>query len=299
MKKLIKTLSIILITTVLLCSKVSAHGGNITGWRDRNSDQIVEHDGIYYGYHNENGVRHYHQVKWNEQEQRWEILKTAVYYDENFNIIDNTKNTETKKIEVKYSASVDGDTAKFELNGAIITVRFLGIDTPETVHPTKGEEPYGKDASNFTKEKLQNAKKIEIEYDENASKTDKYERHLAWIWVDDILLEDELIKNGLAKTYMLQDNYKYAGRLQESEEIAKKEKKGIWSNEETTTQENTEAEEINKSRSITEENTQQEVMKDINVDIRNIIIGAVTLSALITMKSMLKRTKKKKRKARK
>ena len=299
MKKTVKILLIIFLIITLSHSNVNAHGGNITGWKDRNSDKIVEHEGVYYGYHNQNGVRHYHQVEWNEEEQKWEIIKTAVYYDENFNIIDNVQNTETKKIEVKYSDSVDGDTAKFELNGEIITVRFLGIDTPETVHPTKGEEPYGKEASNFTKEKLKNAKKIEIEYDENSAKLDKYERHLAWIWVDDVLLEEELVKNGLAQTYMLQDNYKYAGRLQESEEIAKKEKKGIWSNEETTTQENKDIEETNKNSNITEGDIQQEVVTDINVDVKNIIIGAVALLVLIAIKSMLKGSKKKKRKARK
>ena len=299
MKKTVKILLIIFLIITLSHSNVNAHGGNITGWKDRNSDKIVEHEGVYYGYHNQNGVRHYHQVEWNEEEQKWEIIKTAVYYDENFNIIDNVQNTETKKIEVKYSDSVDGDTAKFELNGEIITVRFLGIDTPETVHPTKGEEPYGKEASNFTKEKLKNAKKIEIEYDENSAKLDKYERHLAWIWVDDVLLEEELVKNGFAQTYMLQDNYKYAGRLQESEEIAKKEKKGIWSNEETTTQENKDIEETNKNSNITEGDIQQEVVTDINVDVKNIIIGAVALLVLIAIKSMLKGSKKKKRKARK
>ena len=81
------------------------------------------------------------------------------------------------------------------------------------------------------------ADKIEIEYDENASETDKYERPLVWVWVDDTLLQEELISNGLARTYMLQDNYKYAWMLQENEEKAKEEKVGIWS-EEAKTQEN-------------------------------------------------------------
>lgn len=159
---------------------------------------------------------------------KWEILKTAVCYDENFNIINTTNSNE--KIEVLYKSSIDGDTAKFELDGEIITVRFLGIDTPETVHPTLGEEPYGKEASNYTSEKLRLANKIELEYDENVSKTDKYGRHLAWVFIDDVLLQEELIKNGLAKTYMLQDNYSYAWCLQEKQENARKNDLGIWSN---------------------------------------------------------------------
>ena len=237
MRNINKVIVLVLILVTLFNIRVYAHGGNITGWNNKNSTEITEYNGKYYGYHKQNKVRHYHQVEWNEEEQKWQIIKTAVYYDEHFNIINTINNSNTTKIEVKYSKSVDGDTAKFELDGKEITVRFLGIDTPETVHPTKGEEPYGKEASNYTKQKLENADKIEIEYDDNASETDKYERALVWVWVDDTLLQEELISNGLARTYMLQDNYKYAWILQENEEKAQEEKVGIWS-EEAKTQEN-------------------------------------------------------------
>ena len=237
MKKISRILIFILVLIMLLSVEVIAHGGNITGWKDKNSLEITQYNGKYYGYHNKDGVRHYHQVEWNEEKQKWEIVKTAVCYDENFNIINNTTNSSNERIEVTYSESVDGDTAKFKLKEETIIVRFLGIDTPETVHPSLGEQPYGKEASNYTKEKLQNANKIELEYDSNSLKTDKYGRHLAWIWVDDSLLQEELIREGLAQTYMLQDNYTYAWILQEKQEEAKEEKVGIWS-EEVEKQEN-------------------------------------------------------------
>lgn len=54
---------------------------------------------------------------------------------------------------------------------------------------------------------------------------------MAWVWIDDELLQNLLVENGLAETYMLQNNYKYAGMLQESEETAKNNKLGIWSGE--------------------------------------------------------------------
>ena len=237
MKKISRILIFILVLIMLLSVEVIAHGGNITGWKDKDSVEITQYNGKYYGYHNKDGVRHYHQVEWNEEKQKWEIVKTAVCYDENFNIINNTTNSSNERIEVTYSESVDGDTAKFKLKEETIIVRFLGIDTPETVHPSLGEQPYGKEASNYTKEKLQNANKIELEYDSNSLKTDKYGRHLAWIWVDDSLLQEELIREGLAQTYILQDNYTYAWILQEKQEEAKEEKVGIWS-EEVEKQEN-------------------------------------------------------------
>ena len=98
---------------------------------------------------------------------------------------------------------------------------MLAIDTPETKHPSIGEEPWGKEASNFTCEKLKKAKKIEIEYDPNSDKTDKYDRILGWIWVDDQLLQDLIIKEGYAEVAYLYNDYKYTLLLQDHEEIAK------------------------------------------------------------------------------
>jgi len=136
--------------------------------------------------------------------------------------------TANEKLTVTLSKCVDGDTAKFELNGETITARFLAIDTPETKHPTKGEEPWGKEASNFTCESLQKAKKIELEYDSNSDKTDKYNRHLVWIFVDGELLQDNIIKKGYAEVAYLYGDYKYTPLLQDHETIAKKDKLGLW-----------------------------------------------------------------------
>ena len=79
--------------------------------------------------------------------------------------------------EVTLSKCVDGDTAKFIINNKEETVRFLAVDTPETKHSTKGEEPYGKEASDYTCNRLKEVNKIELEYDDNSTKTDKYNRY--------------------------------------------------------------------------------------------------------------------------
>ena len=63
-----------------------------------------------------------------------------------------------ESINVSLYQCVDGDTAKFKYKNDVITARFLGIDTPETHHPTKGEEPWGKEASNYTCKSLTNSK---------------------------------------------------------------------------------------------------------------------------------------------
>ncbi len=134
-----------------------------------------------------------------------------------------------KKTTVKLAECVDGDTAKFHLKKEIVTARFLAIDTPETKHSTKGEQPYGEDASSYTCSALTKAKKIVLEYDKNAS-TDKYDRILVWVFIDGDLLQTKLVQNGLAKVAYLYDKYEYTSLLQKEEKKAKIKKIGIWSN---------------------------------------------------------------------
>lgn len=224
-----------------------AHGGNITGWKDKNSKHITEYNGNFYGYHKEQGAEHYHQVRWDEANQKWIIITSAIYYDENFNKIEIDYDENANRIEVELDSVVDGDTAKFIMDGEKVTVRFLGINTKETVDPEIGEEAWGREASDFTKEKLENATKIELEFDRAADEKDKYNRYLAWVWTDGKLLQNLLVENGLAETYMLQNNYKYAGMLQESEEKAKDNKLGIWSEEINYVQKNKNENQINEN----------------------------------------------------
>lgn len=132
----------------------------------------------------------------------------------------------SEKQEVELQKCVDGDTAYFILNKEEIKTRFLAIDTPES---TTQKEAYGKEASDFTCSTLKNAKTIEIEYDENSDKTDKYDRHLVWVFVDGELLQKLIIKEGLAEVAYLYDDYKYTEILKNTETIAKKNKINIWS----------------------------------------------------------------------
>ena len=135
-------------------------------------------------------------------------------------------NSVLAKETVTLSKCVDGDTAWFSLNGEKIKARFLAINTPES---TNKIEPYGKEASNFTCNLLTNANKIEIEYDKNSEKYDKYDRHLVWVFVDDKLLQDLIVKEGLGEVAYLYGDYEYTNQLEISQIEAKKEKKNMWS----------------------------------------------------------------------
>ena len=137
-------------------------------------------------------------------------------------------NINAEKKEVKFSKCVDGDTIKVILNKEEVTVRFLAIDTPETKHPQKGAEPFGKEASNYTCNMAKKANNLFIEYDRDSNKKDKYNRHLAWIWIDENLLQKMLIQEGLAKVAYLYGDYEYTNELQIEEKKAKEKNLGIW-----------------------------------------------------------------------
>jgi len=169
------------------------------------------------------------------------ISSYALTEDKGEDAVDN--NT----IIVTLEACVDGDTAKFKLDDEIFTARFLAIDTPETVHPTKEEEPFGKEASNHTCDLLTNAKEIKLEYDDDSDKEDNYGRKLVWVFVDDVLLQESLISKGYAEVAYLYGNYKYTSLLKDSEVVAKVNKLGVWSiDEEEVVDDKAETEEEDK-----------------------------------------------------
>lgn len=137
-----------------------------------------------------------------------------------------------EEIQVQLEKCVDGDTAKFKSeDGTVTSYRFLAIDTPETVHPTKEEEPWGKEASEYTCNALTNATSIILEFDDASDKVDHYNRGLAWVFVDGNLLQEQLVGQGFAKVAYLYGDYKYTERLQAQEKIAQENKLGIWSEE--------------------------------------------------------------------
>lgn len=93
--------------------------------------------------------------------------------------------------EVDLVSCVDGDTAIFTEGNGTFSVRFLGINTPESTYKF---EPWGKPASDFTCDKLENATAIVLEFDAATTRTDGNERYLAWVWYDGRLLNLELVE---------------------------------------------------------------------------------------------------------
>ena len=201
------------------------------------------------------------------------------------------------KETVKFSKCVDGDTIKILMNNKEHTIRMLAVDTPESVHPTKPVEYYGKDASDFTCNLVKNAKKLEIEYDDNSDKTDKYDRLLVWVFVDGKLLQKELISNGYGKLAYLYDDYKYTKDLEAAQELASAKNLGIW-NEEAKNKYNNENNITEETKEENETNTQKTAtsIKDPNsYSTKDIIIIGVLLLIIVFVgdKTIKNKAKKK------
>jgi len=134
---------------------------------------------------------------------------------------------------------VDGDTVKILMGTAVETVRLIGIDTPETVHPSKPVECFGREASNKTKELL-TGKQVSIEKDGSQDERDKYGRLLAYIFLEDgTNVNKLLIAEGYAHEYTYNLPYKYQSEFKQAESDARTNKRGLWADNACTTQETT------------------------------------------------------------
>jgi len=123
---------------------------------------------------------------------------------------------------------VDGDTLILA-NATRTRIRLIGADTPETVKPNTPVQPFGPEASQFTKDAIaRNGNKVRISFD--GDQVDRYGRTLAMVWLGDTLLNEQLIRVGLARAQL---QYKYSremkNRFKVAEDQAKRAKRGIWS----------------------------------------------------------------------
>ncbi|WP_102345493.1 thermonuclease family protein [Bacillus sp. Marseille-P3661] len=122
---------------------------------------------------------------------------------------------------------VDGDTFDIMINNKEERVRLLLVDTPETKHPSKPVQPFGKEASQFTRDILE-GKEVMVELD--ISERDKYGRLLAYIWVDGKMINEMLLEKGLARVaYVYAPNTKYVDSFYDIQKQAQKAAVGIWS----------------------------------------------------------------------
>ncbi|MET3729105.1 micrococcal nuclease [Fictibacillus halophilus] len=137
-----------------------------------------------------------------------------------------TSNDE-KRIPVKVEKVIDGDTIKVRVDGKLETVRFLLVDTPESVHPSKPVQPFSKEASTYTLDMLEGA---DVQLELGIGERDKYGRLLAYVYADGQSVQENLLKKGLARVaYVFEPNTKYVDQYERIQKQAQKDSVGIWS----------------------------------------------------------------------
>lgn len=126
---------------------------------------------------------------------------------------------------------VDGDTIQVSATGTlddVETVRFIGINTPETVDPRKEVECFGYEASNKTKSLLTD-KNVFLERDATQGDRDKYGRLLRYVILEDKTnVNQYLIQEGYAYEYTYKTTYKYRTMFKEAQTYAEEHNKGLW-----------------------------------------------------------------------
>lgn len=125
---------------------------------------------------------------------------------------------------------LDGDTFRTIIDGEEITVRLIGVDTPESVNKVNPEKncEEGKIASNYTKSLL-TGKEVWLEYDIN--KEDDYGRTLAYVYLDEKgseMLQEKLLEDGMANTMTIGANIRYSLHFRMIAMKAKYNKSGFW-----------------------------------------------------------------------
>ena len=123
---------------------------------------------------------------------------------------------------------MDGDTIRVKVNRRVITVRLLGINTPETVDPRRGVECFGPEASKHTKELLSN-QSIFLVLNPKREVLDKYGRYLAYVYREDgLFINEKLLTEGYAREYTYGKPYSFQKEFKSLEKKTKAAKKGLW-----------------------------------------------------------------------
>lgn len=135
------------------------------------------------------------------------------------------------RLPVTVDKVVDGDTFIAFIDNKKERVRLIGIDTPETKHPRKGVQFYGKEAFEFTKSQLK-GRIVYLEFD--VGQRDRYGRILAYVWLSDKdttprkMFNSILLLNGYAQLMTIPPNVKYVEYFKTYQTKARENNYGLW-----------------------------------------------------------------------
>lgn len=151
--------------------------------------------------------------------------------EDDVSITESVTSSQATKANATVVKVVDGDTIEAKIDGdeKSYKIRFLGINTPETVDPRKPVECFGKEASNKMKELLAE-KRIRLEADPQADERDKYDRLLRNVYLEDGTdINALMVREGFAYAYLsFPLDAKRKAELKKLEQDAKMAGRGLW-----------------------------------------------------------------------
>jgi endonuclease YncB( thermonuclease family) len=147
-------------------------------------------------------------------------------YAQNYTITDSQKIVDQSNDLVRVKRVVDGDTIEIESGEK---VRYIGMNTPETVKKNSPVECFGKEASAKNRE-LVEGKLVRMEKD--VSETDRYGRLLRFVYLEDgTLVNDELVREGYARVSTFPPDVKLAEQFKFAEREARENHRGLWADD--------------------------------------------------------------------
>lgn len=120
---------------------------------------------------------------------------------------------------------IDGDTIIVSIGGRRERVRYIGIDAPEVASNGGRTECYGPEAVTRNKE-LVAGRVVELEKDQ--SETDRFGRLLRYVYVDDMMVNAELVRQGFARAVRYPPDTRHAELLERLEREARTARRGLW-----------------------------------------------------------------------
>ncbi|HWV83894.1 MAG TPA: thermonuclease family protein [Capillimicrobium sp.] len=130
-------------------------------------------------------------------------------------------------VRAEVTRIVDGDTIHVDLDGTDETVRYIGVDTPESVKPGTPVECFAKKASAYNA-RLVEGEDVKLRFD--VERRDRYGRLLAYVYRagDGLFVNARLIRDGYARTLTVPPNVRFADRFARLQREAREARRGLW-----------------------------------------------------------------------
>lgn len=155
------------------------------------------------------------------------MAAVAAGFGDQLDVLDRVLDSSSAPGVARVTRVVDGDTIRVSLDGRDETVRYIGVDTPETKKPGTPVQCFGKRAS-AENERLVEGERVRIE--PGAEERDRYGRLLAYVRRDrdGLFVNERLLRGGFARTLTIAPNDRYAARFRVVEGRARLARTGLW-----------------------------------------------------------------------